>query len=235
MALASLSAVVVHRSGSRVHAPMGGLVHRCIHRFSFKRPRPAAPQCARISSWPRERTRTKLEEVLRWPPGTIARLRHGESVAREDATEVLPADDEVSLIAQAVVTAVHSLGAAIETLPAVDHPDFTPRVTAILSDLRKLEGVAARATRISKVTPPLIKALSTVRRRVDELTMLGATAPGATLGQRLYATRRRANLTIAETAQAAGVSEEIIGHAEAEEPVPADAVRAIESLIEQLD
>lgn len=186
-------------------------------------------------SWPRERTRTKLEEVLRWPPGTIARLRHGESVAREDATEVLPADDEVSLIAQAVVTAVHSLGAAIETLPAVDHPDFTPRVTAILSDLRKLEGVAARATRISKVTPPLIKALSTVRRRVDELTMLGATAPGATLGQRLYATRRRANLTIAETAQAAGVSEEIIGHAEAEEPVPADAVRAIESLIEQLD
>ncbi|MDF1923162.1 hypothetical protein PXH78_04810, partial [Mycolicibacterium smegmatis] len=28
-------------------------------------------------SWPRERTRLKLEEVLRWPPGTIARLRQG--------------------------------------------------------------------------------------------------------------------------------------------------------------
>ena len=139
------------------------------------------------------------------------------------------------LIAQAVVTAVHTLGAAIDTLPPVDEPDFTPRITAILSDLRQLEAVAARATRISKVTPTLIMALSTVRRRIDELTMLAARAPGATLGQRLYTTRRRVNLTIAETAQAAGVSEEVIGRAEAEEPVPADAVAAIESLINQLD
>jgi hypothetical protein len=45
-----------------------------------------------------------------------------------------------------------------------------------------------------------------VRHQIDELTMLGATAPRATLGQRVYATGRRANLTIAETAQAAGVS-----------------------------
>ena len=28
-------------------------------------------------SWPRERTRAKLEEVLQWPPGTIARIRRG--------------------------------------------------------------------------------------------------------------------------------------------------------------
>ena len=75
------------------------------------------------------------------------------------------ADDEVPLIAQAVVTAVNTFGAAIEALPPVEDPDFTPRVTAILSDLRKLEAVAARATRISKVTPALIRALSTVRRR----------------------------------------------------------------------
>ena len=50
-------------------------------------------------------------------------------------------------------------------------------MTAILADLRKLEAVAARAARIGRVTPPLIKALSTVRRQIDELTMLGATAP----------------------------------------------------------
>ncbi len=186
-------------------------------------------------SWPRKRTRARLEEILRWPPGTITRLRKGESVSRVEGTGVPSTDDEVPLIAQAVVAAVHSLGAAIDALPPLDDPDFTPRVTAILSDLRQLEAVAARATRISKVMPPLIKALSTVRQRIDELTLLGATAPGATLGQRLYATRRRANLMIAETAQAAGVSEEIVGRAEAEEPVPADAVRAIESLINQLD
>lgn len=29
-------------------------------------------------SWPRERTRAKLEEVLQWPAGTIARIRRGE-------------------------------------------------------------------------------------------------------------------------------------------------------------
>ena len=38
----------------------------------------------------------------------------------------------------------------------------------------------------------------------------------ATLGQRVYASRRRANLTIAETAQAAGVSEDDIARAEAD-------------------
>ena len=43
------------------------------------------------------------------------------------------------------------------------------------------------------------------------------------------------NLTILETAQAAGVSEEDIIGAEAEEPVSAAAVREIESLIEQLN
>jgi transcriptional regulator with XRE-family HTH domain len=184
-------------------------------------------------SWPRERTRTKLEEVLQWPPGTIARLRQGEPVAREHRTE--PVAGEGQLIAQAVITAVHTLGSAVDALPAVADAEFTPRVTAILADLRQLESVAARATRISQVTPALIKALGTVRRRIDELTMLAATAPRATLGQRVYATRRRANLTIAETAQAAGVSEDHIAHAEAEEPVPATAIDAIEALLKQID
>jgi transcriptional regulator with XRE-family HTH domain len=184
-------------------------------------------------SWPRERTRAKLEEVLRWPPGTIARLRRGEPAA-ETTTAQAQGGDEVSLIAQAVVTAVHTFGSAIDSLPPVDDRDFTPRVTSILSDLRQLEAVAARATRISRVTPTLIKALSTVRSRYDELMMRAAMAPRATLGQRLYAARRGANLTIGETAQAAGVSEDAIIRAEAEQPVSAAAVDAIESLIKQI-
>jgi DNA-binding XRE family transcriptional regulator len=141
----------------------------------------------------------------------------------------------VSLIAQAVIAAVNTLDAAVDALPPITDPDYTPKLSVILSDLRQLEAVAARATRISKVTPTLIRALSTVRRQLHELTMAGAQAPTATLGQRMYAVRRRANLTIAETAQAAGVSEDVIVAAEAEEPVSADAVRAIESLIEQLE
>jgi transcriptional regulator with XRE-family HTH domain len=186
-------------------------------------------------SWPRERTRAKLEEVLKWPQGTIARLRNGEPVARERPTEPVAGADEGQLIAQAIITAVHTLRGAVDSLPPVDDPGFTPRVTAILADLRQLEAVTARATRISQVTPALIKALGTVRRQIDELTMHGATAPGASLGQRLYATRRRANLTIAETAQAAGVSEDDIAGAEAEEPLQTAAIDAIESLLRQID
>lgn len=191
-------------------------------------------------SWPRERTRAKLEEVLRWPPGTIARLRDGQAVAPDDdeaattAATSVTAGDEVPLVAQAVVTAVHTLASAAEALPPLDDPQFTPRVSAILADLRQLEAVAARAARISRVTPALIKALSSVRGRIDDLTMLGATAPTATLGQRLYAARRRANLTIGETAQAAGVTEADIVRAETEEPVPGSVVTAIEHLIDQL-
>src|SRR5215208_5947469 len=186
-------------------------------------------------SWPRERTRAKLEEILRWPPGTIARLRRGEPVAREAPTGAVAGTDEGQLIAQAVITAVHTLGAAVGSLPPVDDAEFTPRVTAILADLRQLEAVAARATRISQVTPALIKALGTVRRQINELTLLGATAPRATLGQRVYATRRRANLTITETAQAAGVSEDDIARVEAEEPVAAASIDAIEALLKQID
>lgn len=192
-------------------------------------------------SWPRERTRAKLEQVLRWPPGTIVKLRRGEPVAARDATTtttpVTPAvpaattGAEAPLIAQAVEAAVHTLSATADVLPPVDDPYFTPRVTTILSDLRQLEAVATRAARIGKVTPALIKALSAVRRRIDELTMLAATAPNATLGQRLYAVRRRANLTISETAQAAGVSDDDIAGAEAELPVSAGAAAAVETLI----
>ena len=146
-----------------------------------------------------------------------------------------PGGDEVSLIAQAVEAAVHSLGGTVDALPPIDDPDFTPRVTAILADLRQLEAVAARAARIGRLTPPLLRVLSTVRRQMDDLTLLGATAPTATLGQRLYAARRRANLTIAETAQAAGVPDDVIVAAEAGGPVTAVETESIESLVDQID
>lgn len=188
-------------------------------------------------SWPRDRTRARLEEVLRWPPGTINELRAGGSgvVAETGVGRREETGDEGSLIAQAVVAAVNTLGSTIDSLPVADDEDFTPRITAILSDLRQLEAVAARAARIGRVTPTLIRALSAVRSRIEELTMLAATGRHATLGQRLYAARRSSNLTIAETAQAAGVTEDDVARAESEQPVPHHAAGAIETLIEQLD
>ena len=188
-------------------------------------------------SWPRERTRAKLEGVLKWPPGTIARLRRGEvipPVAPPDTTSARSDGDEVSLLAQAVVTAVGGFGSTVASLPPVEDPAFTPRVTAVLSDLRQLEAVAARAARIGRVTPALIKALGTVRRLYDDVMLRAATAPQATLGQRLYAARREANLTVEETAQAAGVGEAAIQQAESEQSVPAADAEAIEALVAQL-
>lgn len=185
-------------------------------------------------SWPRERTRATLEEILRWPPGTIARIREGGSAPGEEVTEVLSADDQIPLIAQAVIAAVDTCNLAIAALPPASDPGFTRAVAPILADLRRLEAVAVRATQIGRVTPPLIKALSTVRHHYDELMMQGATAPGATLGQRLYAARRRANLSIAETAHAAGVADEMIVRAETEDALPAATAAAVESLISQI-
>ena len=186
-------------------------------------------------SWPRERTRAKLEEVLRWPPGTIAKLRSGEPVRPGGAVASPRAGGaEASLIAQAVVPAVGSFGSTIAALPPSDDPAFTPRVTSILSDLRQLEAVAARAARIGRVTPALIKALGTVRSLYHDLMLRAAGAPHATLGQRLYAARRGANLTTLETAQAAAVSEQTIQQVETEEPVSGADAEAIESLIAQI-
>lgn len=181
-------------------------------------------------SWPRERTRAKLEEVLQWPVGTIARIRRDDA----NATPATP-DNTAALIAQAVVAAIDSCRLAIAALPPVADPDFTERLAPILADLRQLEAIAVQATRISRITPELIKALGAVRRHHHELMVLGATAPGATLAQRLYAARRRANLSTLETAQAAGVTEEMIVRTEAEETVPASVTDAIEALISQIN
>ena len=187
-------------------------------------------------SWPRERTRAKLEEVLRWPSGTIARIRRGEPAAEAaapaPAAEGVAFDDgAASLVAQAVVTAIDSCSLAIAALPPAGDPEFADRVAPILGDLRHLETIAVRATRISQITPELIKALSAVRRHRDKLTTAAASSPDAPLAQRLYAARRRANLSVEEIAQAAGVDEEMIVRAEAEEPVPAHVAVALETLI----
>jgi pSer/pThr/pTyr-binding forkhead associated (FHA) protein len=170
-------------------------------------------------SWPRERTRAKLEEVLQWPAGTIARIRRGEPATAEATREVLPStapmsgtpssDGPASLIAQAVAAAVDGCRLAIAALPPVEDPDFTERLAPILTDLRQLEAIAVQATHISRITPELLKALGAVRRR--------------------------ANLSTQETAQAAGVAEEWIVRAEAEETLPTNVVEAIAALISQIN
>jgi transcriptional regulator with XRE-family HTH domain len=185
-------------------------------------------------SWPRERTRAKLEEILQWPAGTIATIRYGGQVP--GAVPEQPADDgTASLIAGTVEVAMTTLGAAIASLPADDDPEFPTRTTVILAELRKLEAVVARAAQRSRGTPDVVLALRTVRGGYDDLMFRAAATPGATLGQRLYAARRRANLSAAETANAAGLPVELVDAVEAGEPAADADTGALNALIASLD
>lgn len=185
-------------------------------------------------SWPRERTRAKLEEVLQWPAGTIATIRYGGSVPGA-APEPPPDDGAASLIVGAVDVAMKTFGAAIESLPPDSEPEFSDRATVILGDLRKLEAVVARAAQRSRGTPDVVLALRTVRGRYDDLMFRAAAAPGATLGQRLYAARRRANLSADETANAAGLPVELVGAVEAGEDAGDADTATLNDLIASLD
>jgi transcriptional regulator with XRE-family HTH domain len=185
-------------------------------------------------SWPRERTRAKLEEVLQWPAGTIATIRYGGPVPGS-TLEPAPDDGAASLIVDTVEVAMKTFAAAIEALPADDDPEFPERAAVILSDLRKLETVVARAARRTRGTPEVVLALSTVRGCYDELMFRAASTPAATLGQRLYVARRRANLTAAETATAAGVPVELVDAVEAGEPAGEEDAVKLKDLIASLD
>jgi DNA-binding XRE family transcriptional regulator len=77
--------------------------------------------------------------------------------------------------------------------------------------------------------------LSAVRKAYTDLMLKAARAPGATLGQRLFAARHRAELNQEEAANAAGVPADAIIAAEAEDRLPPDAVAAVEALIAALN
>ncbi len=185
-------------------------------------------------SWPRERTRARLEEVLQWPAGTIATIRYGGQVP--GTTPEAQADDgSAPLIIGAVEVAMKTFAAAIESLPPDDEAEFPARATVILADLRKLETVVARAAQRSRGTPDVVLALRTVRGCYDDLMFRAAAAPGATLGQRLYAARRRANLSASETANAAGLPTELVDAVEAGEPAADADTTRLNDLIASLD
>jgi transcriptional regulator with XRE-family HTH domain len=188
-------------------------------------------------SWPREQTRRKLEEVLQWPPGTIDRIRQGATPPATDddiTTTYLAATRSAPLIVQAIHTATNTLKTAVASLPAVGDPAFAARAAPLLADLRQLEGIATTAARDAGGTTQLTIALSTIRRLYGELMTRAADSPNPTLGQRLYAARRRADLTVNEIAAAAGLPASTITAVENDAPVPPAAITAIESIITQL-
>ncbi|MDV6979303.1 helix-turn-helix domain-containing protein [Mycobacterium intracellulare] len=192
-------------------------------------------------SWPRPKTLEKLEEALQWPIGYITALRRGAAVGppvhepgNDDATEVLTDTIQAPMMARTVELAMQTLSKAIADLPEPTASDFTPKAIAILADLRKLEGLASNAARHATGGPDALKALSSVRRSYNDVMMRAAGSPTATLGQRLYGARHRAELSLEEAASGAGLPAPVLYDAEAERPLASEAAEAIEGLIAEL-
>jgi hypothetical protein len=164
--------------------------------------------------WPRRATRAKLEEALGWPPGRIASLRSQRVDPDDEQTVALTNTGGMPMLAEVLEVALNNITSTIESLPAIADPDFTSRANPILADLRKLESSAARAARAATGDSALAKVLGGVRKTHKNLMLRAARAPGATLGQQLFAARHRTELRIDEVANAAGVPVEAVAAAE---------------------
>jgi transcriptional regulator with XRE-family HTH domain len=187
-------------------------------------------------SWPREGTREKLERYLKWPPATLARIRHGAAVPQGDAdgesTEALSDTMQVSMLVEAVELALDGIKARAATLGAPDDPGFNTQIRQLLAELRRLQTTTANAARRAKGSG--VALLLPTCAAPTTSSCCAPRAPGAPLGARLYAARRGTELTIEEAATAAGVDSEAVAEAEADRPVPADAAAALEALIAEL-
>ena len=184
--------------------------------------------------WPRTATRAKLEEALGWPQGRIVSLRNQDIEPDDEVTVRLSGADQAPLMAEVMEVALSNIAMTVESLPAPADPDFTARTTRVLADLRTLEASAAAAARTATGNSSMAKILGAVRKTYRELMLQAARAPGATLGQQLFAARHRSELSVEEFANAAGVPVEAIRAAEAEAALPPGTVAALTAALPNL-
>jgi hypothetical protein len=143
-----------------------------------------------------------------------------------------PDEGEATIIVGMAEAAKHMYHNAIGLLPNDGDMEFPSRVDAILSGLRKLQGTLADAASRNRPTPEVVVALSDVRRVYDDLMVRAASAPGSTLGQQLYAARRRAKLSAQEAANGIGLRADLLDELEAgETPTEEEAVRIKELIV----
>ena len=182
--------------------------------------------------WPRTATRAKLEEALGWPQGRIVSLRNQDIEPDEALTEALTGAGRAPLMAEVMEIALSNIAMTVGALPEPADPDFTARAARVLADLRTLEASAAAAAAAGDSS--MAKVLGTVRRTYRELMLQAARAPGATLGQQLFAARHRSELSVEEFANAAGVPVEAVKAAEGEAALPPGTVAALRAALENL-
>lgn len=185
--------------------------------------------------WPRKATRTKIEDALDWPHGTLERIRReGNDPAPESSADVVTNTVRASLMADALEIALTTINAKIDALPAPADPDFSSRVSAVLADLRRLESVAANAAQTTTGASEVALMLSAIRRSYKDLMLRASRAPGASFGQRFYAARCRSELSVEEAANAAGVSMDAVTTAEADRPLEPATMAALAAALNVL-
>lgn len=192
-------------------------------------------------SWPRKSSRARLEEVLQWPPGTIAAIGAGQTAPRDvvggsedDRTEVLSKTIEMQLVVDAAEIGLNGINARILTLPPLADPAFPTQVVELARELRTLEAMIRRAVLTATNGAAVVAMLSEVRRAHTELMGRLAMAPDAPLGARLYTARHRSELQIDEIAAAAGVSVDTVEAAENNRSIDEAAEAALHAVLDTL-
>jgi transcriptional regulator with XRE-family HTH domain len=201
-------------------------------------------------SWPREGTRTKLEEALGWPPGEIARLRRqfgSDSAAGADSAQTVDDGERTVLLetggtttveskymAETVAMALDNITRQTEVLPAPSATTFQSSVKGLIADLSRLEALATNASRGTSGAGDILRALGAVRRARRELLLRAAESPHATVGQRLFAARHHAELSVEEAATMAGLAPADIAAAEAGNAIAPAQVDALNHLLTAL-
>lgn len=184
--------------------------------------------------FPKISTLRPLEDALRWPAGTINRIRSGQGADPAETTVQLTSTVAASHMAQATTLALEAIRARAALLPDPADPAFTAPAAGILDELRRLERLTADAARTGIGAAEITVALAGVRTAYRELMLTAARSPHASIGQRLYAARDRNRITETEAATAAGVAPETIANAEAGQPLSAAEVTAIDGLLTAL-
>lgn len=186
----------------------------------------------RGTHWPRAGTLAKIESYLRWPPGTIARIRGGDAAPDdEDTTEVLSPTVQVAVLIDASEIALHGVLRRVAQLPLPDSASFTGDIGALLAELRRLERTITTAARTTTHRPELLGLLGHIRAARQDMIRVANRAPGATLGQRLAKARLDHHLSAAEVATHCAITIEEVNTVEADQPVRAPVTAALEHLI----
>lgn len=186
-------------------------------------------------SWPRQRTRAALEEVLQWPPGSIEALRAGAVVPADEATQVIQSTTGAPLVVQTIKLALKTVDTAIAALPESQSPEFLDAADAILADLddlRRLTEESARSTATPSAEIGLL--IAGIRRRIDDLMSRAAEAPDATVGRRLYGKRRAAGMTAEDVAVISRLPLGTILAAEGGRPISPRDEAVIATLLDEL-